>query len=205
MVGRQGGCDAAAFSALLLPAQPPAIRSAVLAPPPQVLGEWRVKNEGLQPYHAAATALMRRFASFEARQVLREFNKAADALSNQAIDDWRSGVNRQLWSLQAAAAAVGNAEVEVKAEEDAEEEEGAAGGAAAAAAEGEGHGRGSSGSGGDAAAAAVALDSETAGEQRANEHEREGSDTEEGDSSSSSSSSEEEEEGAEALKRARLG
>lgn len=33
------------------------------------MGEWRVKNEGLQRYHAAADALRRRFASFEARQV----------------------------------------------------------------------------------------------------------------------------------------
>lgn len=38
-------------------------------------------------------------------QVLREFNKVADALSNQAIDDYRSGANRQLWTLEAAAAA----------------------------------------------------------------------------------------------------
>lgn len=38
-------------------------------------------------------------------QVLREFNKVADALSNQAIDDYRSGINRQLWTLEAAVAA----------------------------------------------------------------------------------------------------
>ncbi|EFN52409.1 hypothetical protein CHLNCDRAFT_13162, partial [Chlorella variabilis] len=54
---------------------------------PAVLGDWQVKNEGLRPYHAAATALMHRFASFQARQVRRELNQAADALSNQAIAD----------------------------------------------------------------------------------------------------------------------
>lgn len=71
----------------------------------QVMGEWRVKNEGLQRYHAAADALRRRFASFEARQVRREFNKVADALSNQAIGDYRSGANPHLWRLEEAVAA----------------------------------------------------------------------------------------------------
>ena len=37
----------------------------------QLLGDWRVKHEGLMPYHAAALALRRRFASFEARQIPR--------------------------------------------------------------------------------------------------------------------------------------
>lgn len=43
-------------------------------------------------------------------QVLRQFNKVADALSNQAIDDYRSGANCQLWTLEAAAAAAADAE-----------------------------------------------------------------------------------------------
>ena len=37
----------------------------------QLMGDWRVKHEGLKPYHAAATDLKRRFASFEAKQVGR--------------------------------------------------------------------------------------------------------------------------------------
>lgn len=41
--------------------------------PPQVLGQWQVKNAGLQPYHRTATDLMHRFASFEARQVRRRW------------------------------------------------------------------------------------------------------------------------------------
>jgi hypothetical protein len=154
---------------------------------------------------------MRRFASFEARQVLREFNKAADALSNQAIDDWRSGINTQLWSLEAVATALGNAELKVEAEEDEAGEEGAAGGAAAAvaagAAEGEGHARGGSGGGVAAAiAAAESLGLETAAGERAEDFERVGPDTEGDDSSSSGSgSSSEEEDGAVAPKRVRRG
>lgn len=71
----------------------------------QVMGDWRVKNEELRRYHAAADALRRRFASFEAQQVLREYNKVADALSNQAIHDYRSGANPHLWRLDDAVAA----------------------------------------------------------------------------------------------------
>lgn len=39
------------------------------------------------------------------RQVRREFNKVADALSNQAIGDYRSGANPHLWRLEEAVAA----------------------------------------------------------------------------------------------------
>lgn len=63
-----------------------------------------MKNEGLRPYHAAACQLARHFDSFQAQQVPRAQNKVADELSNQAISDYRSGVNRQLWSLEAVAA-----------------------------------------------------------------------------------------------------
>lgn len=38
-------------------------------------------------------------------QVLREFNQVADALSNQAVDEYRSGASRQIWTVEAAAAA----------------------------------------------------------------------------------------------------
>ncbi|PRW20551.1 ribonuclease H [Chlorella sorokiniana] len=71
----------------------------------QVLGRWQVKTDGLRPYHRLAQQLARRFDHFEAKQVLREFNQAADALSNQAVDDYRSGANRQKWTLEGAAAA----------------------------------------------------------------------------------------------------
>ena len=75
-----------------------------------MLGEWRVKNEGLRPYHAAATALRQRFARFQARQVPRAQNAVADALSNQAISDYRSGINRGLWTVEAAAEAIAAAD-----------------------------------------------------------------------------------------------
>ncbi|KAL4424741.1 hypothetical protein ABPG77_000084 [Micractinium sp. CCAP 211/92] len=80
----------------------------------QVMGEWRVKNQELQRYHAAADALRRRFVSFEAQQVRREYNKVADALSNQAISDYRSGVNPHLWRLDEAVAAANAAAAELE-------------------------------------------------------------------------------------------
>lgn len=46
-----------------------AARTPASLPDAQVMGEWRVKNEELRRYHAAADALRRRFASFEAQQV----------------------------------------------------------------------------------------------------------------------------------------
>ncbi|KAL4422569.1 hypothetical protein ABPG75_008766 [Micractinium tetrahymenae] len=118
----------------------------------QVMGEWRVKNEELQRYHAAADTLRRRFESFEARQVLREYNKVADALSNQAIEDYRSGANPHLWRLDEAVAAASAAAAEAAAAADAAAVDvaAAAGADAASAAVGEeaaaaGAGSGSSG------------------------------------------------------------
>lgn len=58
----------------------------------QVLGLWKVKNEGLMPYHRKAVGLSKKFESFAARQVPRAENAVADALSNQAIDEYRQGV-----------------------------------------------------------------------------------------------------------------
>jgi ribonuclease HI len=67
----------------------------------QVLGRWRVRNEGLAPYHAAAAALRARFRAFAARQVPRALNAAADAMSNEAIDVWRRGGGRDArWTLE---------------------------------------------------------------------------------------------------------
>jgi ribonuclease HI len=66
----------------------------------QVTGRWQVKHAGLAPYHAAARQLAARFATFQARQVPREQNKVADALSNEAIIEWRSGAKRRVWTLE---------------------------------------------------------------------------------------------------------
>ncbi len=55
-------------------------------------------------------------------QVLRHLNKAADALSNQAIDDYRSGANRHVWRLDVAAAAAADSPLRDEWDDDAEEE-----------------------------------------------------------------------------------
>lgn len=68
----------------------------------QVQGIWRVKNEGLVPYHALATALRRRFKKFSAKQVPRAQNAVADALGNEAIDEWRAGRAGERWTLERA-------------------------------------------------------------------------------------------------------
>lgn len=47
-------------------------------------------------------------------QVRREYNKVADALSNQAISDYRSGVNPHLWRLDEAVAAANAAAAELE-------------------------------------------------------------------------------------------
>lgn len=73
----------------------------------QVLGRWQVKNDGLRPYHAFAVALSKRFKKFKAKQVPREQNTVADALSNEAIDSWNKGLSTTLWTLESAGAREG--------------------------------------------------------------------------------------------------
>ncbi|MCU0504640.1 MAG: MBL fold metallo-hydrolase [Chloroflexi bacterium] len=52
----------------------------------QLAGRWRVKDAKLAPLHARATALLRGFDTWSARQEPRARNHAADALANEAID-----------------------------------------------------------------------------------------------------------------------
>lgn len=67
----------------------------------QVLGRWRVKNQGLAPYHKAALGLVRRFSEFDAKQVPRSMNAVADALANQAVSEWNEGTHDQeAWTLE---------------------------------------------------------------------------------------------------------
>ncbi|KAL6782491.1 hypothetical protein ACKKBG_A06985 [Auxenochlorella protothecoides x Auxenochlorella symbiontica] len=66
----------------------------------QLKGDWRVQHEGLKPYHAVATSLLGSFDKVEARQVPRSMNAVADALSNQAISEHRSGTTSQVWQLE---------------------------------------------------------------------------------------------------------
>jgi ribonuclease HI len=53
----------------------------------QLSGEYRVKHPNLQPLHAKAQRLLRRFASVDIAHVRRKHNADADALVNRALDE----------------------------------------------------------------------------------------------------------------------
>ena len=53
----------------------------------QMRGEYRVKNPGLLPLYEEARALMRRIGRVAFEHVSREFNKDADRLANEAMDE----------------------------------------------------------------------------------------------------------------------
>jgi ribonuclease HI len=53
----------------------------------QLNGEYRVKDEKLQPLHHRAIGLLRQFGSYRIVHVRREVNKAADRLANRGIDE----------------------------------------------------------------------------------------------------------------------
>jgi ribonuclease HI len=57
----------------------------------QMMGQYRVKNEGLIPLFTKARKLASTFASFEIGHVRREYNREADLLANQAMDKAKSG------------------------------------------------------------------------------------------------------------------
>lgn len=52
----------------------------------QMLGQYRVKNAGLQPLYREACELAGAFGKFRIRHVYREENTVADGLANQAMD-----------------------------------------------------------------------------------------------------------------------
>ena len=52
----------------------------------QLNRQYRVKNEGLKPLFARASVLLRGFARTKVSHVRREFNAAADAMANDAMD-----------------------------------------------------------------------------------------------------------------------
>ena len=52
----------------------------------QLEGQYRVKAPGLKPMYAEAKRLLRGFSSVTIQHVRREFNKRADELANQAMD-----------------------------------------------------------------------------------------------------------------------
>lgn len=51
----------------------------------QLLGKYRVRNEGLKPLFRSAHELLRRFESFQLVHVRREQNAEADRLANEGI------------------------------------------------------------------------------------------------------------------------
>lgn len=62
------------------------VRSDSLLLVQQMLGNYRVKNEGLQPLHARARELARRVGTVTFEHVRREANAHADRLANVAMD-----------------------------------------------------------------------------------------------------------------------
>ena len=57
----------------------------------QMLGQYRVKSPGLQPLYEQARALTRQIGDVTFEHVRREFNKDADRLANEAMDEAAAG------------------------------------------------------------------------------------------------------------------
>jgi ribonuclease HI len=57
----------------------------------QMLGQYKVKNEGLKPLHAEARKAASKLASVRYDSVPRDDNGRADALVNEALDEALSG------------------------------------------------------------------------------------------------------------------
>ena len=57
----------------------------------QMKGQYRVKNSGLQPLYEEAVALSRRIGRVTFEHVRREYNKDADRLANEAMDEAAAG------------------------------------------------------------------------------------------------------------------
>jgi ribonuclease HI len=66
------------------------VRSDSLLLVQQMLGNFRVKNAGLQPLHARARDLARRIGGVTYEHVRREANTHADRLANVAMDSTRA-------------------------------------------------------------------------------------------------------------------
>lgn len=58
----------------------------------QIAGRYKVRSPGLKPLHEKAQAMIARLESFSIRHVLRERNRQADRLANQALDDAEAGI-----------------------------------------------------------------------------------------------------------------
>jgi probable phosphoglycerate mutase len=58
----------------------------------QMRGDYRVKNAGLLPLHETAKRLAREIGRVQFEHVRREFNKDADRLANEAMDEAAAGL-----------------------------------------------------------------------------------------------------------------
>ena len=65
------------------------VRSDSLLLVKQMNGQYRVKNPGLQPLYEDARSLVRQIGRVTFEHVRREFNKEADRLANEAMDEAR--------------------------------------------------------------------------------------------------------------------
>ena len=61
----------------------------------QMLGQYRVKSPGLQPLYEQARALTRQIGDVTFEHVRREFNKDADRLANEAMDELAKGAGHE--------------------------------------------------------------------------------------------------------------
>lgn len=68
------------------------VRSDSLLLVKQMLGEYRVRNAGLQPLHQRARGLVRQMQRVTFEHVPRELNADADRLANEAMDEAAGGV-----------------------------------------------------------------------------------------------------------------
>lgn len=53
----------------------------------QIKGEYKVKSENIKPLFKTCEQLILKIPSFTPQHIKREFNKNADALANQALDE----------------------------------------------------------------------------------------------------------------------
>ncbi len=60
----------------------------------QLSGRFRVKNPTLIRLHTEVWAFVSEFAEVRFEHVPREFNKEADRLANQGVDEWLAGPGR---------------------------------------------------------------------------------------------------------------
>jgi ribonuclease HI len=58
----------------------------------QMNGQYRVKNPGLQPLYEEARALVKQVGRVKFEHVRREFNREADRLANEAMDEAESSL-----------------------------------------------------------------------------------------------------------------